>query len=809
MILRKIHLHPFGGIADLTRNFEPGLNVVKGANESGKSTLFRAIETVLFVSANLRKREFGRSIEPFIPLGGGDTVRVALDFTVDGSIYHLERSWGGTQSELLVLPNETSLTDEHNLRARLSEVLPATEGTFRSVLMAYQSGLADTVSSIKRKPETIEALADLLQRAVFETDGVSVERFRTSVQAEYNTHFKRWDRERKRPEDESSRYQRDVGHLLQAWYTVDDMRQECRKAESYDKRMDALNAQITSLDEDIDQKTQFIVETKPVVESVQQRKILESQLESTQTQLDIYEKDNEDWPVVEQKLKEIEEELPDLKKSVSQKEDQIAECRQIDRQTKTRERFEMLKGLKEAAESAEAVLAGGPTLKGEELAELQELDNKRIRLEAEISAATLSLRIVARKHLDLSIQEGIQDPEEHSLAEEEILDRVYKGKVRISHPDWDVELTSGDGSLDASIQGLQQTQEALSSALAARGLEDVEAARQANSDYSSNKRESTKARDEFEETLAEDVYADIEAQIEQMGDEPDLPSEVELLQELGPLQRDLDRKTVALREARARMEKLSTSYESKHDLFLKVGEIALRQSNLKTEIAELPPLPEGVDNPESLLSHYKETEADLKTLEEDRNSRVLDRKDLEKEEPEATTEELHDFLAKAKAAYCRSLRRGEAIGRVHDTTEALAAKLDKDTYKGLVGDLSRTVSAMTGGRYSEIPMEAGLPSGLRRDDGAILPEALLSAGTKDVLALSLRLAMARQFLAGAEGVLILDDPLVDMDPERQAMAVSALHELSEEKQVILFTCHPGHADQLGGNLIGLASGLPD
>ena len=58
MILRKIHLHPFGGIADLTRNFEPGLNVVKGANESGKSTLFRAIETVLFVSANLRKREF-------------------------------------------------------------------------------------------------------------------------------------------------------------------------------------------------------------------------------------------------------------------------------------------------------------------------------------------------------------------------------------------------------------------------------------------------------------------------------------------------------------------------------------------------------------------------------------------------------------------------------------------------------------------------------------------------------------------------------------------------------------------------------
>jgi len=51
----------------------------------------------------------------------------------------------------------------------------------------------------------------------------------------------------------------------------------------------------------------------------------------------------------------------------------------------------------------------------------------------------------------------------------------------------------------------------------------------------------------------------------------------------------------------------------------------------------------------------------------------------------------------------------------------------------------------------------------------------------------------------------MDDPLVDMDPNRQEQAASLLRGYAEEngRQVIVFTCFPGHAEMLGGRRVGL------
>ena len=36
--------------------------------------------------------------------------------------------------------------------------------------------------------------------------------------------------------------------------------------------------------------------------------------------------------------------------------------------------------------------------------------------------------------------------------------------------------------------------------------------------------------------------------------------------------------------------------------------------------------------------------------------------------------------------------------------------------------------------------------------------------------------------------IILDDPLVNFDPEREKQAIKLLEELAKERQIILFTC---------------------
>ena len=80
MILSTLHVHSFGALSSLRVQLEPGMNVILGPNEAGKSTLFRALQHLLLTPVNLRQRGFQERIRPLLPVGGGDTICCALDF---------------------------------------------------------------------------------------------------------------------------------------------------------------------------------------------------------------------------------------------------------------------------------------------------------------------------------------------------------------------------------------------------------------------------------------------------------------------------------------------------------------------------------------------------------------------------------------------------------------------------------------------------------------------------------------------------------------------------------------------------------
>jgi uncharacterized protein YhaN len=108
---------------------------------------------------------------------------------------------------------------------------------------------------------------------------------------------------------------------------------------------------------------------------------------------------------------------------------------------------------------------------------------------------------------------------------------------------------------------------------------------------------------------------------------------------------------------------------------------------------------------------------------------------------------------------------------------------------------------MTNHRYKQIKINESLPTGFVRSDGNIVETDLLSTGTLDVLGLALRLSMANYFLKEQEAFLVMDDPFVDMDRDRQSNAANLLKDYSKTKQLIIFTCHPTHADLIGGNKV--------
>lgn len=100
---------------------------------------------------------------------------------------------------------------------------------------------------------------------------------------------------------------------------------------------------------------------------------------------------------------------------------------------------------------------------------------------------------------------------------------------------------------------------------------------------------------------------------------------------------------------------------------------------------------------------------------------------------------------------------------------------------------------VTGGRYTAVVQPEDLDDDLRvvDADGSEKSLATLSRGTAEQLYLCLRLGLASEFAARSVGLpFVMDDCLVNFDPERAAATAELLIEFAAANQVLLFTCHP-------------------
>jgi DNA repair exonuclease SbcCD ATPase subunit len=101
------------------------------------------------------------------------------------------------------------------------------------------------------------------------------------------------------------------------------------------------------------------------------------------------------------------------------------------------------------------------------------------------------------------------------------------------------------------------------------------------------------------------------------------------------------------------------------------------------------------------------------------------------------------------------MKRGEHLQVIKDKIEELISTFDNSGYQDLQHELESTVLYITKSKYEKIQMKDNLPQGFFRKDKNLIPFELLSTGTKDVLGLALRLAMAKYFLQNAHTFLIL------------------------------------------------------
>jgi len=128
--------------------------------------------------------------------------------------------------------------------------------------------------------------------------------------------------------------------------------------------------------------------------------------------------------------------------------------------------------------------------------------------------------------------------------------------------------------------------------------------------------------------------------------------------------------------------------------------------------------------------------------------------------------------------------------------EETRAKFERERQPEVLADASHLFTRVTGDRYQRLyQRDHGFDIEPAR--GVLISPDCLSRGTREQLYLCLRLALASDFRRrGHQLPLVMDDVLVNFDPERAHAVAQMLCDASQQQQILLFTCHPATATML-------------
>lgn len=811
MILKQVHLAPFAGISDVELKFRKGLNVILGPNEAGKSTIFHAVSRGLFLPSKLYKKDFERHIQDYIP-HSGDTAAVKVKFAVGPDTYTLFRRWGPSSHVQLTQPDGSTITDDKAVAEIISQLLPVQQGTVNTVLLTCQSGLAATLDALKKNNRlTVNSLSDILMKTLLSTDGVSVDSFRQALDKKHMEAYNNWDRERNSPNNNrgiNNPHKKNVGKILTAYYQVERICQEHAEAVQFENQLDTINRQIIEYESVLKETSSFLNRNDALVRDLQEHEKIDKNIEILERDIKECKKAAGEWPVLEKDLETSREKLPALNTLLKSLGNELRNAKTALQGKELKQQYERAKKLTDRFETVQKELAALLPLDDRELAEIQKTAARAAHLKTSISAGTLETHLHAKEPLSISVQKDFDKSVEEKLGARQNLRIQAGGRIIIDHDSWSLEILSGAGDFSKVQKDLETAEKKLTGMLEKFKTSSSEEALVLNRTYEKKKLELDSARRNLADELGKETFKSISTKVkklENLKGADRTPEEIVREQTKAENSRDnLEKKIL---ECQKKADEYLAQYGSGDKLFERLGSLQAQKTKLSGQKASLTPIPAHIKNIREFIRKFDETRTQLQNTRDAMNRAKLSRAEITGRMPELSVEELSRLLEDAREQLEEEQKRGAAIDTIIDATEKELGTIDQNMFQSLEVKIMEYARQITDNRYTGTILSEGVPEKFVRDDGKSFNYNLLSTGTKDVFALIIRLAMADYFLDGAEGFLMMDDPLVDLDPVRQEKSAALIKEYADRKQVILFTCHPSHANILGGNIIELKERL--
>jgi len=798
MKLIHIRLHPFGGTSNRTCAFNNGLNVLVAPNEFGKSTLVNALWHGLFTPTNLTPANLKKTIGRWYPKPNGDHVKITLKFIADGDEWMLDKTWGSGAASLLKSDKSAPIADPTRVHDKLLELLRRNEATWRNVLFVGQAQLNRTIQDLRDNGKNIDEIYPLIAGADAITGDIAQDKLETGVANRIEEHFRRWDRNIGGPEKGrgiENPWVNKVGSLLSAYYVKELARKEFQQVLDHEKQVDNINEKIRELELTINDNREFVAIGRNLRDGLGRRNGLEERIKSVQNDQTTLREVLVEWPGAKQVIITKQAELERVIKTIVDLDQELADARKRENAGQLRKNHELLVTARNEWAKAVEKLKYSQAIPSELLEELNKAERKIEELRIQIAAQKLNARMESKTSMTVTVTRGTNAPDIIELKPGVAWESLIDGKLCLELADARIEVASETGDvftlfhqLDKKVQRQKEILETLrqpnrTSAVEAdknhQGL--VVAESRSNQIYQTALQGKTE-----EEWTAEIASLDALPQTRSV-------SSLETVRNV-----ELNKKARLEIEINQTQEKVATWVAVHSNLDTLTLKIIAKTSELMgatTELGGLPLLPAGFDSIRTYLNCLSQKEDEETKAISILNGLKIDKATLMGVSPARTAEELREEAEFKDRAYCRQIEVGEMLLRIQAKLKnVISVRGVNEPLNGLSSMVSRYFNKLTNARYDDVKFDRVAPMEI---NGPVnLETGLLSQGTLGSLALATRLALADLYLKGMDGFLLLDDPFTDMDPSRRSAAESCLGESAKYRQIMIFTCHPEHAQEL-------------
>lgn len=195
------------------------------------------------------------------------------------------------------------------------------------------------------------------------------------------------------------------------------------------------------------------------------------------------------------------------------------------------------------------------------------------------------------------------------------------------------------------------------------------------------------------------------------------------------------------------------------------------------------------------LQHLDDEEKRMRSVVDDLHKQ---QGDLERQQVEFETSgqalELHSKINILEENLNSDAHRWAVLTIARDVLERTREEFQQERQPALMLAASKYLSELTLGRYTSVRAVIGeKEQDLEVIEGESHAKRAneLSRGTAEQLFLAMRFALIEEYAKNAEPMpVVLDDILVNFDPDRAQAACKVIMDLSERFQVIFLTCHP-------------------